>query len=80
MKTITIQIPDHVDLDDREALMSMAMKLFERGKLTLGQAAEMVGLTKRAFMDVMGNYEVSLFGYTPSELNQDIENAKSHHI
>lgn len=43
MKTITINIPGTVDVDDNEAKMSLASKLYERGKLTLGQAAELAG-------------------------------------
>ena len=44
MKTLTINLPDTVDFDDKEALMTIASRLYEKGKLSLGQAAEVVGL------------------------------------
>jgi predicted HTH domain antitoxin len=80
MKTITINIPDTVDLDDKDALMAIASKLFEKGKLSLGQAAELVGLSKGAFMEILGTYGVSIFNYPSSDLDRDVENAKSYNL
>jgi predicted HTH domain antitoxin len=78
MKTITINIPDTVDFDDKEALMVIASRLYEKGKLSLGQAAELVGLSKRAFMEILDTYGVSVFNFPSSDLDRDVENAKSH--
>ncbi len=80
MRTISLQIPDSVDFDDKEVLMLIASKLYERGKLTLGQAAEVVGLSKAAFMEILGSYNVSVFNHPVSDLDQDIDNAKGHRI
>jgi predicted HTH domain antitoxin len=78
MKTLTINIPDTVDFDDKEALMAIASRLYEKGRLSLGQAAELVGLSKRAFMEILGSYGVSVFHYPPSDLDRDLENAKNY--
>ena len=75
-----INIPDTVDFDDKDALMTIASRLFEKGKLLLGQAAELVGLSKRAFMEMLGTYGVSVFNYPSSDLDRDVENAKSYTI
>ena len=80
MKTLMINIPDTVDFDDKDALMTIASRLFEKGKLSLGQAAELVGLSKRAFMEILGTYGVSVFNYPSSDLDRDVENAKSYTI
>lgn len=80
MKTLVINIPDTVDFDDKDALMAIASRLYEKGKLTLGQAAELVGLSKRAFMEILGTYGVSVFNYPSSDLDRDVENAKSYSI
>lgn len=80
MKTITINIPDTVDFDDKEALMVVASRLYEKGKLTLGQAAELVGLSKRAFMEVLGTYGVSVFNHPSADLDRDVDNAKRHSL
>ena len=78
MKTIQLNIPDMVDLDEREAKMLLASRLYEKGKVTLGQAADLVGLTKRAFMELLSDYDVAVINYPPSELDDDIVNARNH--
>jgi predicted HTH domain antitoxin len=75
MKTLTINIPDSLDIDEKEAIMLVASKLYEQGKLSLGQAAELAGLTKRTFAELLGKYGVSLFNYPAEELPKDIKNA-----
>lgn len=80
MKTLNINIPDTVDFDDKEALMAIASRLYEKGKLSVGQAAELVGLSKRAFMEILGTYGVSVFNYPSSDLDRDVENAKSYNL
>ncbi|MBN1925254.1 MAG: UPF0175 family protein [Prolixibacteraceae bacterium] len=80
MKTILLNIPDTVDLNEGEAKMLLASRLYEKGKLSLGQAAELVGLSKRAFMEILGDYDVSIFNYPPSELENDIKNAQDYSI
>ncbi|HCZ37739.1 MAG TPA: hypothetical protein DHV26_17605 [Cytophagales bacterium] len=80
MKTLVLNIPDTVDLDDNEALLAIASTLYEKGKLTLGQAAELVGISKQAFMEILGTYGVSVFNYSASELDQDVAHAKNYTI
>ncbi len=75
MKTVTLTLPDNLDMDEREIVMSLATKLYEDGKLSLGQAAELVGLTKRTFMELLGKYGVSIFNYPTSDLSKDVHNA-----
>lgn len=78
MKTLTINIPNTADIDDKEAKMALASKLYERGKLTLGQAAELAGYSKETFMELLAEYNVPLINYSPEELDEDINNAQNH--
>lgn len=80
MKKLAINIPNTAGIDDKKARMSLASKLFERGKLTLRQAAEMAGYSKESFMELLADYNVSLIDYPADELDEDIENAKRHSI
>ena len=75
MTAITIRIPDSLQITDFEVNMIVASKLFEDGKLSSGQAADMVGLSKRAFIELLGKYKVSMYGYDYDELMQDLEDA-----
>jgi predicted HTH domain antitoxin len=80
MKTLTLHIPDTLDLDNREAAMLLAAKLYEQGKLSLGQAAELAGYSKRTFMELLGRYDVPVFDYDPNEIENDIKNAGNYRI
>lgn len=62
-------------MDDNHLIMLLASKLYEDGKLSLGQAAEFAGLTKRAFTELLGKYNVSVFNYPESDLANDVTNA-----
>ncbi|WP_394333556.1 UPF0175 family protein, partial [Cnuella takakiae] len=53
MKALTLNIPDHLDIDSQEAAVILATQLYERGKLSLGQAAELAGYSKAAFMELL---------------------------
>ena len=78
MKTMTLQIPDN--LDEGETKTMLAAKLYEKGSLSLGQAAELAGYTKRTFMEVLGSYDVSVFSYSETELDKDIIDAQNYHL
>ncbi len=68
-------VPDDFELDNQEVALLVATRLYEKGRLSLGQAADLVGLTKTRFAEILGNYDVSLFNYPASELARDIANA-----
>ncbi len=75
MLTLTLDIPQTRAIDESELRISLASKLYERGKLTLGQAAKVAGLSKRAFIEILGLYGVSLFSSSVEDLKNDIKNA-----
>ena len=75
MRTIQINIPDNIDLRDYDLSMILAARLYEEAKVSAGQAAEMVGLSKRAFIELLGKYGVSVFSTSLSDLKSDIANA-----
>jgi len=75
MRTVHFNIPENVDLDDQDIAMLVASTLYEKGKLSLGQAAELAGLSKRTFAELLGKYGVSIFNYSPTDLTNDVNNA-----
>ena len=73
MKTLQIQIPD--SLDENEVLILLGGKLYESGKLSLGQAAAIAGLSKKTFVEVVGKYGVSIFSSNVDDFDHDLKNA-----
>jgi predicted HTH domain antitoxin len=75
MQTLQIQLPDFINIDTQEIQMLLASKLYEKGVLSVGQAAQMAGLSKRTFMELLGRYQVSVLNYPAEDIMQDFENA-----
>jgi predicted HTH domain antitoxin len=75
MRTIQLNIPDSVNLKDYDFSMIIAAKLYEDAILSSGEAAQIVGLSKRAFIEMLGKYGVSVFSTSISDLISDISNA-----
>ncbi len=68
---LKVELPSSLSGD--EAKTFLAIKLYEVGKVSLGQAAKTSGYSKRAFMEILGHYRVPVFDYSPEELRQEIK-------
>lgn len=75
MQNLQINLPDFVEIDTQEATLLLALRLYERGSLSIGQAAEMAKLSKRSFMEIMGRYGVSPYNYGVEDLDGDFSRA-----
>jgi len=75
MKTLTLNIPDSVDINNNEISMLLATKLYQQSKVSLGQAAELAGISKRSFAELLGKYDVSIFNFPEIDLSKDVANA-----
>lgn len=75
MQTIEIDLPDFIQIDPHEIRLLLASKLYEQGKLSIGQSAELAGVSKRTFIELLGNYGVSLFNYDAKDIKRDYEKA-----
>jgi predicted HTH domain antitoxin len=83
MSAITLQIPDDLDLalnvpPDALApalLVAAAVKLFERGKISAGKAAELAGMPKPLFLVTLAEWGVSASTLSAEDITQDLANA-----
>ncbi|MGO8902846.1 MAG: UPF0175 family protein [Isosphaeraceae bacterium] len=73
MSQATIAIPPSVT--ESEAKLYLSMKLFEIGRLSCGQAAELAGYSKRTYMELLGRHGVAVMDYPAGELQDDLGNA-----
>lgn len=61
---------------EAEARLILALKLYERGRLSSGLAARLAGVPRVAFLFLLGQHGLSPFGETADELEQDLANAR----
>ncbi len=72
MNTSELKVNLPPGLSSDEAKLLLAIKLYEVGKISLGQAAKIAGFSKRAFMEILGQYKVTIFAYSPEELRSEL--------
>lgn len=73
MSQLTVTLPPSVT--EGEAKLLLAMKLFEVGRLSCGQAAELAGYSKRTFMELLGKHGIAVFDYDSDDLTDDLHHA-----
>lgn len=75
MNKIMLNVPETINLKTFDFSVYVASKMYEDGLVSAGQASEMVGISKRAFIEILGKYDVSLFSKSIDDLEKDIANA-----
>jgi predicted HTH domain antitoxin len=73
MKVLTLNLFDHLELNEVETKRFLAVKLCESGKLSLGHAAEIAGLSKGAFSEILADFQVSLIQYPIEDVLKDAD-------
>ncbi|GIV60334.1 MAG: hypothetical protein KatS3mg043_1423 [Rhodothermaceae bacterium] len=56
----------------RELRLAAAVKWYELGRISQSKAAELAGLSRQAFLDALGRFEVSPFQATAQELDEEL--------
>lgn len=66
--TVAIDVNLPASIPKEDARLMLALKLYEKGRLTLGQAAHTAGYSKRAFIDFLGQEGLPVLNSDPAEL------------
>ena len=85
--SMTVEYPDtlpdalHMSRGEfeREARLAMAVKLFETGKLSSGQAARLASLSRVDFLHELSRFGVSSIQVDAAELENDVAQAMRAH-
>lgn len=77
--TFEIKLPDNLDLSQKDVLTALAAQLYHVGKLSLGQASDLAGLSKRELMESLSEYSVPVINHSADDLENDLKNASRYH-
>lgn len=73
---MSVVIPDEImqatRMTEAELKQELALHLFQREKLTLGQASKLAGMTRMQFQHLLASREIPVH-YGVSELKEDVE-------
>ena len=68
--SLEVELPDSTTKD--EAKLFLALKMYEVGKISLGQAAKIAGYSKRAFLEILDHYKIPVFNYSAEDLREEL--------
>jgi predicted HTH domain antitoxin len=72
----TLQIPEDIlknaGISEREAVIELACRLFETGKLTLFFAAKLASLPQDEFEDLLLDRKIPIYRYNEEDLKRDL--------
>lgn len=83
-KHVTVEVHDDAvrifgDRDEnrfaREMYETAVVKWFDERRISQGKGAEMLGLSRAEFLDLLFRHKVSPFQYTPEELDAELKSA-----
>ncbi|HMS08295.1 MAG TPA: UPF0175 family protein [Pyrinomonadaceae bacterium] len=78
MNTVSVQFPDSVtsvfgDNDPGTPILSAAVvKWYELGRISQGKAAELLGISRVEFLELLSAFKVSAWQYTEDELTEEL--------
>ncbi|MFY8036620.1 MAG: UPF0175 family protein [Cyclobacteriaceae bacterium] len=75
MLVIEDKILEQSDLSENQMLEDIAMMLYQKRRLTLGQAAQMAKLSYAEFQFLLGKNQISV-NYDVTDLLEDVETIK----
>ena len=70
---ISDEVLQQAHLTEREALIEFACRLFDAGRLTLGHAGRIVGLSEREMEDEIAKRDIPRYRYTEEMFKDDME-------
>ena len=79
LKSINIQFPEEIVelFGEKELEASLkkwaVLELVRAGKLSSGKAAEILGMTRWEFMDLMSSYEIPIANFPEEELDRQVK-------
>lgn len=73
MKELVLKLPASVEVDEKELLLILVFELYQKKKISLGQAAEILNISVQSAMDLLGLYGYSVFGQDEEEFLKDLQ-------
>ncbi len=69
MLTLSVEVPDALASRDKQQLEALArealiVRLYDLGELSSGEGSALLGISRREFLDLVGEYGVSIFDDT----------------
>jgi predicted HTH domain antitoxin len=83
--TVSLSLPRNLlgTLDIPEAQLAgqilelLALELFRQGKISTGKGAELLGIAKSDFIEILARHQIAYLTTTPAELEAEVANVEA---
>ncbi len=73
---VTIDLPDDVGLDEHEAKERVVALLYEAGMLSEKQGRDVLGLSRRAFQEMLSEHDVAYMNSDPEDIQYELRHRR----
>jgi predicted HTH domain antitoxin len=72
---IILELPEKPELKNLDVTGYLIAKLYQDGLLSAGQAAQVLGISHKKFLESLGGFGVSVFSESAEDFLSDVKNA-----
>jgi len=76
MKTVSIEVPDEIKIPEKDlerlVKVELALRLYQKGYVSLGQARRISNLSKWEFLELLSREKIPV-NYDENELEKDLK-------
>lgn len=76
MKTISLEIPEEIKVPEKDlekiVRIELALRLYQKGYVSLGQARKISGLSKQEFLELLSKERIPI-NYDENEFKKDLK-------
>lgn len=73
---ITVELPDDIGLDEHEAREQVVALLYEAGTLSEKQGRDILGLSRRAFQEMLATHDVAYMNSDAEDLRYELRHRR----
>ena len=73
---VIIELPDDVGLDEHEAKERVVALLYDAGTLSEKQGCDILGLSRRAFQNMLAEHDVAYMNSDPEDIQYELRHRR----
>jgi len=73
---VTVELPDDIGLDEHEAREQVVALLYDAGTLSEKQGCDILGLSRRAFQNMLAEHDVAYMNSDPEDIQYELRHRR----
>jgi predicted HTH domain antitoxin len=73
---VIVELPDDIGLDEHEAREQVVALLYDAGTLSEKQGCDILGLSRRAFQNMLAEHDVAYMNSDPEDIQYELRHRR----